>query len=139
MPITPFIPTDPPYGTERRYFREALPLHVADEEESLAPRLRGREPVLDAALERIGAEHRRHEPLLAQLVATCEALVTAPDRLAELRGTLVETAAPLASEFEAHLGEEERVVIPALRRLFSPELREALANEVRERRRRAGS
>ncbi|HKJ00717.1 MAG TPA: hemerythrin domain-containing protein [bacterium] len=121
----------------RRYFTEALPLHVADEEESLTPRLRGREPELDAALERMATEHRRHEPLLATLVATCEALEAAPARHAGLRGTLLETAAALAEEFEVHLGQEERVVIPALRRLFAADLRAALADEVRARRKRA--
>src|SRR5687768_5521196 len=33
-----------------RYFSEALPLHVADEEESIAPRLRGLSPEVDDAL-----------------------------------------------------------------------------------------
>jgi len=121
----------------RRYFTEALPLHVADEEESVTPGLRGREPELDAALERMTAEHRRHEPLLTELVATCEALEAAPDHHADLRAPLVETAVALAEEFEAHLGEEERVIIPALQRLVPADVRAALADEVRARRHRA--
>jgi hypothetical protein len=31
----------------RRYFAEALPLHAADEEESMMPRLRGRDPAVE--------------------------------------------------------------------------------------------
>lgn len=121
----------------RRYFTEALPLHVADEEEDLAPRLRGREPELDAALERMTAEHRQHQAPLAKLVATCEALEVAPDLHPDLRGPLEETARALAEEFEAHLLEEERVIIPALQRLLPAEARATLARAVRARRSRA--
>src|SRR6185503_861481 len=40
----------------RRYFAEALPLHVADEDEDLAPLLAGRDPAIDAALATMSAE-----------------------------------------------------------------------------------
>src|SRR4051812_25565021 len=40
-----------------RYFSEALPLHVADEEQSILPRLSGRSPELDAALNGMQREH----------------------------------------------------------------------------------
>ncbi|HEU5061001.1 MAG TPA: hemerythrin domain-containing protein, partial [Kofleriaceae bacterium] len=44
-----------------RYFREAMPLHVADEEESILPRLRGREAALDRALAEMHEQHSAHE------------------------------------------------------------------------------
>lgn len=121
----------------RRYFTEALPLHVADEEEDVVPPLEGREPQLDAALERMVEEHRRHEPLLTRLIAICEALEAAPDHHPDLRAPLEEIALALAAEFEAHLGEEERVIFPALQRLCPADVRAALADAVRARRRRA--
>src|ERR1051326_5002660 len=37
-------------GRVARYFSEALPLHVADEEQSILPRLQGKSAELDAAL-----------------------------------------------------------------------------------------
>src|SRR5512132_579542 len=55
----------------RRYFAEALPLHARDEEESILPRLRGREPAVDAELAAMEREHREHGPPLAALVAAC--------------------------------------------------------------------
>src|SRR5215468_1101653 len=45
-----------------RYFSEALPLHVADEEESIMPRLRGKTAELDASLSEMREEHREHDP-----------------------------------------------------------------------------
>lgn len=121
----------------RRYFTEALPLHVADEEEDLAPRLQGREPELDAALQRMSAEHRHHEPLLAKLVAICGALEAAPDHHRDLRQPLAEVASALSAEFEVHLQREEGVIIPALRSLFPAEVRASMAHSVRARRRLA--
>ena len=57
----------------RRYFSEALPLHVADEEDSIFPRLAGEDQNLElqAALNRMKQEHTAHEPLICSLVATC--------------------------------------------------------------------
>jgi hypothetical protein len=65
-------------GQVRRYFLEALPLHVADEDESIVPRLRGRDAEVDAALATMSAEHEGHRAPLAELVSTCAALEAAP-------------------------------------------------------------
>lgn len=118
----------------RRYFAEALPLHVEDEEHTVLPRLRGRSPELDAALARMHHEHAEHGPQLTTLVATCEALEAAPERFEELRGILHETATALQREFEAHLHLEETVIVPAIARwLPAGEQAEMLA-ELRARR-----
>ena len=61
-----------------RYFVEALPLHVRDEEDSILPRLRGRSAELDHALSEMRLEHRQHEPPLAELLSACRALREAP-------------------------------------------------------------
>src|SRR5262245_38800512 len=44
-----------------RYFEESLPLHIADEEQSIIPRLSGREPALDTTLQTMHREHTEHE------------------------------------------------------------------------------
>ncbi len=44
-----------------RYFTQALPLHARDEEESVLPRLRGRDPEVDRELAEMVHEHRGHE------------------------------------------------------------------------------
>jgi iron-sulfur cluster repair protein YtfE (RIC family) len=63
-----------------RYFSEALPLHVADEEENILPRLSGKDTELDATLERMHREHVEHEPHLATLVEVCRVLEDSPQR-----------------------------------------------------------
>jgi len=74
-----------------RYFSESLPLHIADEEESILPRLAGREPMLDRTLETMCYEHDAHEPQLERLLAIYRRLQEIPEELPqvreELRGT----------------------------------------------------
>jgi len=97
----------------RRYFTEALPLHVADEELSLAPRLRGWSPVIDAALA------ARSEDATA----------------ADGRRALAAVLPALTASLEAHLHAEEQVVFPALRHAMSADERRQVIAELRARRR----
>lgn len=120
----------------RRYFGEALPLHVEDEEESVLPRLQGREPSLDDALERMSAEHSEHAPMLAALLHTCRTLESAPERHADLRAALAATATALERLFTAHLEAEEAVVLPAIRDLLPAAEHDAMVHELRARRAR---
>lgn len=116
-----------------RYFSRALPLHVRDEEDSLVPRLVGREPALDAMLAQMAAQHAQHGPLLAaflEALARCEA---SPGDTAA-RATLARLAAPLAADFEAHLRQEEAVLFPAIERLLSADAQAAAIVELRGRR-----
>lgn len=118
----------------RRYFAEALPLHVADEEQTVVPRIAGRDPSVDAALEQMRREHRDHEPQLAELIAMCRALELQPGRHRELRDRLGAVATSLAAELGDHLALEEAVIIPAIDRLESEE-RAVMLDELRARRR----
>jgi iron-sulfur cluster repair protein YtfE (RIC family) len=104
----------------RRYFAEALPLHVADEEEEVAPRLAGRNDAVDRALATMAAEHREHEPSLARLLELCATVERDPDpaHLADLAAV----ATDLATRFDAHLALEEAVIFPALRALPAADL-----------------
>jgi len=99
----------------RRYFVEALPKHVREEEELVAAQLRGRSAELDAALAAMSHEHGAHEPVVARLVATCSALEASPERLPELARELATIADALATDFAAHLAAEEQLIFPALR------------------------
>jgi iron-sulfur cluster repair protein YtfE (RIC family) len=118
----------------RRYFSESLPRHVADEEDSLEPRLRGRDPGLDAALDRMHREHRAHDPLVVRLVAACAEVEADPARLAALQPEIAAVTAELAAELAGHLASEEEQVFPALRRILSEEERAAIRAEMRARR-----
>jgi iron-sulfur cluster repair protein YtfE (RIC family) len=110
-----------------RYFTVALPLHIADEELSLAPRLRRFAPETAAALEVMEREHRVHEERLVRLCEFWRGDVT------RLSSTLAE-AELLQRGLEEHLLAEERAVLPALVRLPSGE-ELTLIDEMRGRRR----
>lgn len=116
-----------------RYFTIALPLHARDEDESLAPRLRGRDGALDDALDRVAAEHAAHEPLLAAVVAACRAIAADPARHAALAATLRTDAAALEAAFAEHLALEESRVFPAIAALSAAD-RAALRAELTARR-----
>jgi iron-sulfur cluster repair protein YtfE (RIC family) len=108
---TPDVPADELRAAAervRRYLTEALPLHVADEEQELLPRLRGRSVEVDAALATMHGEHHEHDPLVGRMIAACEAADPAAV------GAVVATLAPAMRE---HLELEEKVVFPALRAL----------------------
>jgi iron-sulfur cluster repair protein YtfE (RIC family) len=116
-----------------RYFVEALPLHVEDEEVSLLPRLRGLRPALDEALDLMHDEHLAHRPLLQELLAALRAVRGAPSD-GEARGRLASAASALEPAFDRHLENEERVVFPAVRELLSPATHAEIVGELRARR-----
>lgn len=117
-----------------RYFTEALPLHVRDEEDSLAPRLRGRDPGLDAAVDAMVREHGEHGPALDDLATACAALARDPSRHGELAPSIGRAADDLARQFEYHLSAEEAVVLPAVRRLLDANADAEIVDEIRRRR-----
>lgn len=117
----------------RRYFVEALPLHVADEEQSLTPRLRGRSPTLDAALAQMGDEHSEHAAGLAELVSACEALAHDPGSAAA-RAQLALTATRLGAAFDEHLRHEEVHIFPAIERELDQAAQADVVRELRARR-----
>jgi iron-sulfur cluster repair protein YtfE (RIC family) len=118
----------------RRYFVEALPLHARDEEDSFLPRLLGRDPEVDRALETMAREHEEHEAPLSALVAACEALSRDPGRLAEVAPSLAAAARELDAHFAKHLAAEEAVILPAMRRLLDAGADAEIVREIRARR-----
>jgi len=117
-----------------RYFAQSLPLHVADEEESIVPRLSNRNPDLDVALRTMHEEHGDHARDVESLVQICRRLESAPEELPALREGLLKTATSLQDKFVAHLNQEEKIILPAIRTLLSPADRDAMLKELRARR-----
>ena len=119
-----------------RYFAEALPLQVEDEEQSLLPRLRGREPELDLALTAMHDEHVAHERhdgvALLRSLRALEGAPTDPG----LRSELAAIARTCEDSFARHLEHEERVIFPAIERLLSEAEQGAILIELRARRAR---
>lgn len=117
----------------RRYFSDALPLHVLDEEQSVLPRLRGRDATLDRALSAMHDEHGEHEPMLTALGEALSKVRDAPADVV-LRRQLADGSAALAYVLEAHLRAEEQLVFPALPRLLSEHELHGIIAELRARR-----
>jgi len=115
------------------FLHTAIPLHSADEEESLFPRLR-RLPAFRAAtgspVDVLEGEHREHAGLLARL----ELELMRGDAPAAGRAALT-----VVSAYREHIAIEEGVLFPVARELLggTPELA-AMTAEMRDRRRRAG-
>jgi len=117
-----------------RYFTQALPLHIADEEDSIEPRLRGLSPPIDDALDAMSAQHQRHTSAVQTLLnATNEVRRTPLDAAARAR--LAYAAHKLKTEFDEHLALEESVIFPAIRQLLSQATQSTLMGELRDRRR----
>ena len=117
-----------------RYFSESLPLHVADEEESIIPRLSGRDAALDRTLESIRREHSAYDHDLKSLLKICGNLQASPGAASETRQKLRDVAARLRDQFQIHLSEEEQVVLPAIRSLLTDHDRKTMLHELRSRR-----
>lgn len=117
-----------------RYFSEALPLHAADEEDSVLPVLSGRDPALDGALSVMRREHGEHGPVVDRVVALCRELSKDPARHAVLAPALGQAARELERHFAFHLALEEETIFPALKRVLDPATDARLVAEMRARR-----
>ncbi len=117
-----------------RYFTLALPLHARDEEDSIMPRLRGKDAAVDAELLTMVREHGEHVPAMRELVEACDALARDPGRHAELAPALGAATGELERQFAGHLRREEEIIFPALGRLLDPAANAEVVKEIRARR-----
>jgi hemerythrin-like domain-containing protein len=121
-----------------RYFAKAGPMHTADEEESLFPRLRAcGDPAVAAALamaDRLEADHRdaetRHAAVDRLVHRWLDAGTLDPAEAGELRGHL----AALQATYRTHIALEDQELFPASARLLSPEQLAAIGREMAKRR-----
>ncbi len=118
-------------GGVARYFDDALPLHEQDEDDSIAPRLRGRG--IDDALDAMRAEHDAMHAGVRALVAICERIAAKTAARAAVRPELAAILAALAPAMDAHLAAEEARILPAIDALPGPE-RAAIKAEMAGRR-----
>jgi len=119
----------------RRYFTVGLPLHVRDEEDSILPRLRGRNLTIDRALAAMAVEHEEHQPGLSQVIGSCGIIADSTSSgQAAARRALTACATALEAAFTAHLAAEEAIILPGIRRLLDAEQQAAILAELRARR-----
>jgi iron-sulfur cluster repair protein YtfE (RIC family) len=117
-----------------RYFTLALPLHAKDEEESILPRLRGRDPAVDLQLDVMVREHQEHQRPLGRLIEACAEIGADPGRHPGLAGSVLQASTELDRHFFHHLAREEEVIFPAVRRLLDASTDASIVKEIRLRR-----
>jgi hemerythrin-like domain-containing protein len=119
-----------------RYFSQSLPLHEADENETLFPRLQRIAPLgspLRDAAKAMVEQHHAIEELVFELAAVCGAIRREPERLPALSSQLQHTAEALDEVFTVHLQMEETVIFPAVAKFPAEEL-QAMTREMQRRR-----
>ena len=120
-------------GDVLAFLDTAIPIHSADEEQSLFPRLRTRPPfagVEGTPMDCMEAEHQEHTALRARL----KAAVVKRDVPAVSRAALA-----IASEYRSHIAKEEDILYPMAREVLTdPAEIEAMTGEMRTRRKEAG-
>lgn len=121
-----------------RYFSQALPLHEADENETLFSRLHAALPeggLVHEAAETMVEQHKAIDELAAELLSLCTSLGRQPERLPTLARRLNHVSRALGDIFGAHLLLEETVVFPAISELLTPAQIEEMSGEMLQRRR----
>ena len=120
-----------------RYFGEAVPLHEADENQSLFPRLHAALPhggLIREAAETMVEQHKAISELMAELLPLCASLGRNPGRLPSVSCSLVHVTSALNLIFAAHLLLEETVVFPAIAEWLSPAQIKQMSREMHARR-----
>ena len=129
-----------------RYFSISLPLHEADENLSLHPRLHRAlgtaapderstlrqlaGPAADAMLE----QHESIDQLVERMLPLLTILNNNPDALPKVAAELCQITSALQQMFDGHLKLEEETVFPAMERFLSPGELSAMVAEMQARR-----
>ncbi|MGE5110641.1 MAG: hemerythrin domain-containing protein [Acidobacteriaceae bacterium] len=120
------------------YFRQAAPKHTADEEESLFPRLRGREEAeLKSALstlDRLEKDHEAVSPLHAEVERLAETYLETGSLSASDVQAFQTAVARLQETYREHIRVEDFTVFPLAARLLSDSDKSAFAQEMAARR-----
>lgn len=120
-----------------RYFTVALPLHEADENDSLRLRLCKAAPLGDPVSSAVAAMVEQHEyidEVVERLVPLWLMVKSNPEKLDEVSGEMCQLTGRLDELFSAHLQLEEETIFPALRRLLNELELESMVAEMRARR-----
>lgn len=111
-----------------------IPMHCADEDLSLSPRLAGKHRSVDDALAQMKRQHLALEAPLARLRLLCRMLARDISRLHALRFELGAAAIDLSGRLDEHHALEESAIFPALKRLLYVDELESIQSEMHARR-----
>lgn len=120
-----------------RYFSIALPLHEADENLSVHPRLRRATPegeLAGPAADAMVDQHLAIDELVERLIPLWVLTRANPDKLPEVAGEMCQISGRLREIFDVHLKLEEETIFPALQKYLTPDELSAIVREMQERR-----
>jgi iron-sulfur cluster repair protein YtfE (RIC family) len=118
-----------------RYYSVSLPLHEADEDQTLQPRLRAvADEPLHHALLAMADQHQAIDELIERLLPLLVLVRDKPDTLSEVGGEMCSITKALEEIFRAHLQMEEEVIFPAIRQALPEQAREEMLREMQQRR-----
>lgn len=119
-----------------RYYSIALPLHEADENDSVYPRLRARltDEGERASLQSMVDQHGPIDAVVARLLPMWDELKTSPERLSAYSGSMRTDAELLQNLWTEHLALEEKIVFPLIRDRLTPEELSDIQREMKQRR-----
>lgn len=124
--------------TALRYFHEAAPKHIQDEEESLFPRLRGSQhPEIEKVLLTLNAledDHRRTDALHSEVHQLGLQCLEKGDLSVRDADRFRHAVNDLCSIYGEHIRVEDNVVFPAAHRALSQSQKAAIASEMSSRR-----
>jgi len=119
-----------------RYYSVALPLHEADENESVYPRLRAN--LSDAgereSLQAMVDQHGPIDEVVAKLIPRWAELKQNPEKIADFTGELRAYAERLQELWKEHLALEEEIVFPLIRSRLSQKDLDEIHAEMKQRR-----
>jgi hemerythrin-like domain-containing protein len=120
------------------YFRQAAPKHTADEEQSLFPRLRGREEAevrsALSVLDRLEEDHEAVSPLHAEVERLAETYLQTGSLSGSDSEAFRTAVAKLQETYREHIRVEDSTVFPLAARLLSDGEKSAIAQEMAARR-----
>ena len=123
-----------------RYYSISLPLHEADEEQTLRPRLDAiQDEKLRHALVAMSDQHLAIDELLERLLPLLVMVRNNPEALAAAGAEMCAITKALDEMFRAHLQMEEEVIFPAIRSVLPQATQAEMLNEMQCRRTQAWS
>ncbi len=118
-----------------RYYSVSLPLHEADEEDTVRPRL---DPVAGErvrhALLAMADQHQGIYDFVERLMPLLQLVEQNPGALPQVGGEMCSLTSALDEIFRAHLELEEAVIFPAIREALSESVRAEMLKEMQQRR-----
>jgi len=118
-----------------RYYSVSLPLHEADEEDTLRPRLDALgDDRVHHALAAMHDQHQAIDELIERLLPLLQLLERNPATIEQAGGEICAITKALDDIFTAHLKLEEEAIFPAIREKLPKEEQAAMLQEMQSRR-----